>query len=284
MRTIFHIATKQDWETAKTKGHYRVDSLNVEGFIHLSRPHQVLNVANFLFKNQRNLLLLQVNQELVTAPIKYEGDKDNKFPHLYGPLNLDAVVGIFNFEENKDGFSLPTIFDMVGDTCVRPGCLGDEAEITNVHTHAWQQSYKGIVPDSYLDSRPLSFRSRLVWWKSVVEKKTSAKVFVAESAQNGIIGFCAVEPARDEELKSYGEISAIYCLNEFKNKGIGASLFHRGHAHLKSKNMSKIYLWILKDNPTISFYEKMGGKRMKKEKSIVLGKPLVEVVYEWADQ
>jgi uncharacterized protein (DUF952 family)/ribosomal protein S18 acetylase RimI-like enzyme len=281
MRTIFHITHKSDWETAQRNGRYEADTLKLEGFIHLSRPHQVLKVGDNLFKGKSDLLLLQVHQELVNSELKYEGEKDNLFPHIYGPLNLEAVIGVHEFRDSGDGFSLPDGFSLIGDTLIRQGLPGDEAELASCHTHAWQQSYRGLVPDQVLDSRPLSFRRRMLWWRSVVRGKTPTTVFVAESAENGIIGFCAVEPARDEVHGGKGEVTAIYCLNEYKGKGIGAALFQMGKAHLKEQNFPGMYLWVLKNNPTIKFYQSMGGKQMIDEKTIDLGGLLPEIGFEW---
>jgi uncharacterized protein (DUF952 family)/GNAT superfamily N-acetyltransferase len=281
MRTIFHAATKQDWEIAKNKGFYETSSLHREEFIHFSRPHQVLRVVNSIFKNRQDMVLLYVSQDKLNSEIRYEGDATNKFPHLYGRLNLDAVIDVFDFSDTGNGFQLPTDLKMIGDTLIRAAQPGDEAEIANVHTQAWQQSYKGIIPDSYLDSIPLSFRSRLSWWKSVVEGKTKTSVFVAESTIHGIVAFCSIEPGRDDNYKNHGEISAIYSLNEYKGKGVGSALFKRGQSYLKSKGYSKSYLWVLKDNPTVEFYNRMGGKLLSEEKFIDIGKPLIEVAYEW---
>lgn len=112
MRTIFHITTESSWAEAKKRGYYDCESLHKEGFIHLSRPHQVLRVANFLFRGQSNLILLHINQDKVTAPVKYEGDDNNKFPHIYGRLNLDAVIGAFPFQEVNSCFVLPSPFKL----------------------------------------------------------------------------------------------------------------------------------------------------------------------------
>lgn len=282
MRTIFHIATQAEWSAAQAKGYYETSSLQREGFIHFSRPHQVLRVADFIFKGQTDLVILLINEEKLTAELKYEGDENNKFPHLYGKLNLDAILSVHPFIETTSGFILPQPFCLAGETLIRPGHLGDEAELANVHIHSWQQSYKGLIPESYLKAMPLSFRSRLIWWKSVVEKTTPIDVFVAESAQHGIIGFNAVEPSRDKDFLDHGEIAAIYCLNEYKRKGIGAALFKAGQNYLKSKGYKNSYLWVLKDNPTIEFYNRMGGERLDKEKTVELGKSLIEVAFRWA--
>lgn len=282
MRTIYHIVSQRDWEIASASGEYEGDTLKSEGFIHFSRPHQVLRVANARFKGRSDLVLLQVNQDLLLSELKYEDSDGDKFPHLYGALNLDAVVGVFEFKESAMGFEWPKAFKLVGDTLVRFGHPGDEAEITSCHTHGWQQSYRGIVPDSVLDARPLSFRARLSGWREVVRAKNANRVYVAESAQHGIVGFCAVGPANDESMSGQGEIGAIYCLNEYKGKGVGKALFRLGLENLKTKGFSRAYLWVLKDNPTTQFYRHMGGEPLGMEKSIELGAPLVEVAYGWS--
>jgi GNAT superfamily N-acetyltransferase len=238
-------------------------------------------VADFIFKGQSDLKLLFINQEKISAEIKYEGDEGNKFPHVYGKLNLDAVISVHPFSETVSGFSLPQPFVKVGDTLIRPGFPGDESELASVHIHAWQQSYKGIIPENFLSARPLSYRSRFLWWKSVVEGKTPTTVFVAESAQHGIVGFNAVEPSRDNSFSEYGEVAAIYCLNEYKKKGIGTALFAAGQDCLRQKGFKNSYLWVLKENPTVEFYRRMGGEILNKEKTVELGKPLIEIAFGW---
>lgn len=282
MRTIFHLTTKMAWEQSQISGCHESETLTTEGFLHLSRPHQLHGVVSRYFQGVSNLVLLQVNQEEVTAPVKYEGGEDNKFPHIYGPLNLDAVVGVFDLDHKERDFQLPAELQLVEDTLIRLGLPGDEAEITSVHTHAWQQSYKGIVPDTFLAERPLSFHSRLKWWKSVVEGKDPWTVYVAESAMHGIIGFCGFGPAREEELKSHGEVGAIYCLNEYKGKGVGAALLRAAHAHQKKSGHSHSYLWVLEENPTVNFYRRMGGCQLDKKKMVEFGgKSLTELAFEW---
>ncbi|MGE0527899.1 MAG: GNAT family N-acetyltransferase [Bdellovibrionales bacterium] len=281
MRTLFHITTTKGWEQAKINGRYDADTLKTEGFIHFSRPHQVLGVADFIFKGERDLVLLQIEEEALTSELKYEGEKGNPFPHLYGPLNLDAVVEVYDFHKGGFGFHLPNEMILVGETLIRRGRPGDEAEIASCHTHAWQQSYRGLVPDHILNSRPLSFCSRMKWWRQVVNGKTPASVQVAESAHHGIVGFCAAEPARDTAMQGKGEIGALYCLNEYKSKGIGAALFRAGCDHLRKLGFPAVYVWVLKDNPSVSFYRHMGGTQLPEEKLINLGGPLPEIAFEW---
>lgn len=133
--TIYHITTRDAALSARDSGEYRAESLSREGFIHFSGVHQVLDVANRFYASQRGLVLLAVDTSLLKAELKYEApvhpaptmpknedfltgerlknsnERDTSFPHLYGPLNFDAVVAMYDFEPDPDGrFSLPADF------------------------------------------------------------------------------------------------------------------------------------------------------------------------------
>ncbi|MGD1911066.1 MAG: DUF952 domain-containing protein [Rivularia sp. (in: cyanobacteria)] len=114
MKTILHITPPQDWEKAKNTGIYRADSLETEGFIHCSTPTQVVRTANLWFKNQTDLLLLFIDSEKVTSEIRYDIVAENqRFPHIYGALNTNAVFKVIEFEPNENGvFELPTEFQV----------------------------------------------------------------------------------------------------------------------------------------------------------------------------
>ncbi len=118
MDTILHITKREDWETltlsgaetAVTTPSYRADSLEIDGFIHCSTMEQVLKPANEMFHGQTGLVLLVIDSAKVQAEIVYEDcyESGQEFPHIYGPLNLDAVVKVVDFPPNADGsFSLP---------------------------------------------------------------------------------------------------------------------------------------------------------------------------------
>ncbi|MEC4812002.1 MAG: DUF952 domain-containing protein [Scytonema sp. PMC 1069.18] len=111
MNIILHITQRKQWEKANIEGVYRGDTLDSEGFIHCSTPTQVIRVANTLFHNQQGLVLLYIDSNQVQPEIRYEGvEGDEKFPHIYGALNIDAVVKVIDFEPDEDGlFSIETV-------------------------------------------------------------------------------------------------------------------------------------------------------------------------------
>ena len=106
---MLHITTREQWERALAAGSYEADSLAGEGFMHSSAPRQAVGVANRLFRGRHDLVLLVIDPARVQAAIKHEPAGDGEtYPHVYGPLNTDAVVQVLPFPPDSDGgFTLP---------------------------------------------------------------------------------------------------------------------------------------------------------------------------------
>lgn len=100
---ITHFTPRTHWEEMRESGSYRVASLESQGFIHCSTPEQVVPVANFIAKDWDDVVLLWIDEDKVTSPIVYENLEggDKLFPHIYGPLNLDAVIKVSDFVRNE---------------------------------------------------------------------------------------------------------------------------------------------------------------------------------------
>jgi uncharacterized protein (DUF952 family) len=109
MNWILHITPRSHWQAAQQRGFYQADSLDTEGFIHCSTRAQVVWVANRFYQGQSDLVLLCIDPEKLNAELIYEEVEGNqRFPHLYGVLNLDAVVQVVDFQPNSEGrFELP---------------------------------------------------------------------------------------------------------------------------------------------------------------------------------
>ena len=109
---ILHITTRDDWEAAQAKGDYRLNTLATEGFIHCSTPEQVLGPANEFYRGRPDLLLLVIDPARLEAKLVYEDlyESGTIFPHIYGPLNLDAVINVLPFPMRTDGtFEMPAL-------------------------------------------------------------------------------------------------------------------------------------------------------------------------------
>lgn len=106
---LCHITTRSAWEQAQALGQYDHASLATEGFIHLSYPEQVLATAGRFFTDQTDLLLLWIARDQVSVEVKDDVVPGHgTFPHLYGVLNLAAVVQVSEFGVDAAGdFVLP---------------------------------------------------------------------------------------------------------------------------------------------------------------------------------
>jgi uncharacterized protein (DUF952 family) len=93
---IYHVVAKKKWQAALTQGLYEADSLNSEGFIHASKKEQVDGVLERYYSGQHNLLLLHIDESRLSSRLKYEmsASVNEEFPHIFGPLNLEAVVNV----------------------------------------------------------------------------------------------------------------------------------------------------------------------------------------------
>ncbi len=100
---IFHITRQALWDASA--GEYRGDTLDSEGFIHCSDAHQLIAVANASFHGTSDLLVLEIDSSRVLAEIRYESleGSTHLFPHVYGPLNREAVVGVHLLEPDPSG-------------------------------------------------------------------------------------------------------------------------------------------------------------------------------------
>ena len=116
---ILHITSRPDWNQAQSLGEYRAASLESEGFIHASTERQVIAVANAFYRGKPDLALLVIDESRLTSELRWEPpagppveghSSQDKFPHIYGPLNLDAVVRVLDLKPaSAGGFSLPRL-------------------------------------------------------------------------------------------------------------------------------------------------------------------------------
>ena len=102
MDKIYHITTNENWSLAVGKGLYDFCALKTEGFIHCSTFSQVVATANRFFKEADNLIVLELKSDEIHSEIRFENLQvgDEKFPHIYGPVELGAVVGIYKLTKN----------------------------------------------------------------------------------------------------------------------------------------------------------------------------------------
>jgi len=100
---LVHLCTHSDWLAAQEVGSHQPASLVVEGFIHLSRPDQILKVANAFYRGLQDTILLWIDPSRLQGELHWESADGDVFPHLYNPLNLDAVLSTSDIKPDEDG-------------------------------------------------------------------------------------------------------------------------------------------------------------------------------------
>jgi uncharacterized protein (DUF952 family) len=105
MSVIFHLAAREDWERATSAGAYTTASLNGDGFIHCSTATQHAAVANAHLAGQTDLVLLLIDTDKLSSEIRFEQPDlgGEAFPHVYGPIELDAVFEATPYRPGPDG-------------------------------------------------------------------------------------------------------------------------------------------------------------------------------------
>jgi uncharacterized protein (DUF952 family) len=100
MPLIYHVTTIAAWKKAIEKGIYEADSLINEGFIHCSQAEQVDGVLLRYYSGEKDLVKLEIDTDKLTSRLIYEWSPStaDTFPHIYGPINIDAVLRLETIE------------------------------------------------------------------------------------------------------------------------------------------------------------------------------------------
>ena len=137
----------------------------------------------------------------------------------------------------------------------------DCKDIAHVVTVAWNETYKGIVPDWFLEELKNNEEERAK--KSYNEfDENDNNQFVLE-VDNKIVGFVNFGITNDEEYQNCGEIFALYIISKYKGNGFGRKLVEAAKKELKNMGYDKMIIACLKGNPSNDFYKHIGGVYVK---------------------
>lgn len=109
---LVHLCRAAEWAAARAAGEVRPESLGAVGFVHLSTRQQVHLPANRLFSGLNDVVLVFVDPDRLHAPLRWEpGVPEDpptlRFPHLYGPLPISAVIAVSSYLPGADGRFAP---------------------------------------------------------------------------------------------------------------------------------------------------------------------------------
>lgn len=162
---------------------------------------------------------------------------------------------------------------------IRKAVVADAAFIARVHMTSWETTYRGFVPDEYLDS--LNMEDRIKMWSEQLAV-TDPMIFVAENPQE-VFGFIGGGRLREPIAAYDGELYAVYLLREGQRCGVGRALMHTLADTLHTRNLNSMAVWVLEANPAVSFYKALGGVSIAQRTIEIGGASLPERAFGWPD-
>jgi ribosomal protein S18 acetylase RimI-like enzyme len=173
--------------------------------------------------------------------------------------------------------SLATLTDMR----VRPATLQDAPAIAKVRVDSWRATYRGMIPDAYLDGMSLEDSTTL--WERIMSAPAGSNrsVFVAES-QAGVIGFAAGMLLGEEKLGFDSELTGIYLQPQAQRQGLGQRLVKAVAQDCAARDASGMLVWVISANKMArQFYEKLNGELLVEQPFTWDGLDLHEAGYGW---
>ena len=180
---------------------------------------------------------------------------------------------------------------------IRKARPADAVAIAAVHVAAWRNTYPGILPDNYLAK--MSVSRQAVHYDQAIRSGTGVMVAIASGvdvAPSGaarIIGFTTAGRARRGEVNGQvlghvlgqvlgqGEIETLYVLDDWRDRGVGRRLLRAAAAWLAEAGCKSAFLWVLRDNPSRWFYERLGGRPVAEASIQVAGQGVTQTAFVW---
>jgi ribosomal protein S18 acetylase RimI-like enzyme len=163
----------------------------------------------------------------------------------------------------------------------------DAAAIAAVHVAAWRSAYAGILPDDYLAR--LSVPRQAAYYLRAIESGIGVHVVAVSGNDLGpdggnprIVGFSTARRLPAPGPYAEGEIETLYVLDDWRERGFGRQLMRASAAWLARAGCASVFLWVLRDNPSRWFYERLDGKPVAHQAITVAGQPTVQTAYVWS--
>jgi ribosomal protein S18 acetylase RimI-like enzyme len=172
---------------------------------------------------------------------------------------------------------------------IRRARPSDAIAIGAVHVAAWRSTYPGILPDGFLAR--LSVPRQAAHYDAAIRSATGVFVAAASGADvppgSGarIVGFATAGRARIADINgrrlAEGEVETLYVLDDWRDRGVGRKLMRAAAAHLAETGCRSCFVWVLRDNPSRWFYQRLGGKPVAEAMIQFAGTKLPQTAFVW---
>jgi uncharacterized protein (DUF952 family)/GNAT superfamily N-acetyltransferase len=242
---ILHLLSRKSWIEAQEVGQLIAQSVAIEGFAHCSTEHQMVDVANKYYRGTRDMVLLNIDPDKLTSPLKFEPPAhldgspalphEPLFPHIYGPINLGAVSEVIDFPCNEEGlFTSPP--QLISFSVVN---IADAKQhwqrAAELSVNEWKEIFTEDSVQTYLDlyGKAGTYAGRLV------------ETYVALSADDEIVGMATL--VDDDELPNAPEpgpwLAAVLTLPAHRGIGVASAVVQRIVRQAHELGIPALYLY-----------------------------------------
>ena len=242
---ILHLLSRESWAEAQANGQLVAPSVATEGFAHCSTEHQMVGVANKYYRGVNNMVLLSIDPAKLMSQVKFEPPAhidgspalphEPLFPHIYGPINLDAVSEVIEFPCDDQG------------TFTTPAQLKTYSvvNIADAHQHwqraaelsvtEWKEIFTEDSVQTYIDlyGQAGTYAGRFV------------ETYVAISTDDELIGMATL--VDDDELPNAPEpgpwLAAVLTVPNNRAQGVASAVVQRIVQRAHELRLPAIYLY-----------------------------------------
>jgi ribosomal protein S18 acetylase RimI-like enzyme len=162
---------------------------------------------------------------------------------------------------------------------IRNALPDDAGAIARLDVEIWQAAYAGILATPYLAG--LSPAKREAGWTNVI-RRAPREVHVAVNGDGDIVGFGSCGACRGEPNFT-GEVFTLYVAPDWQNQGVGRQLLLTMFAHLAEQGHKSVVIWVLRENPARFFYQRLGGREVRRKLLPFSGAQVAASGFGWED-
>ena len=159
---------------------------------------------------------------------------------------------------------------------IRKATLADALGIAIVSVYTWKTAYSGLLPEEMLDKRLADLPKMAENMKKQIIDRDNYFVATVDDTVVGFTAFCS--PCRNPDYADSGEIGALYCLKGYNGYGIGRALFEAAVKELVQRGYKTMIIDCLRGNPTLGFYEHLGGRVVAEREMVRIDHSRIEDV------
>jgi len=158
----------------------------------------------------------------------------------------------------------------------RKAQIEDTKSIVEINLNMWRTTYKDLISSKTIEARFLTYNKRI---EKTIDQINTNNTYIVAEIDNHIIGFIQYIQSKNKDFEDYGEIQALYILDEYHRNGIGKTLFNLALIELKKLGFQRIIIDCLVGNSANEFYRKMGTRIDSIKEENFLNEILIENIH-----